>query len=55
MPKELEPSLSEQTFVQAALSEGKRIDGRSLYEMRPIHIQLGPAYGLAEVTLGKTR
>ncbi|RKP09940.1 ribosomal protein S5 domain 2-type protein [Thamnocephalis sphaerospora] len=55
MPKEFEPSISEREFVQAALLEGKRVDGRTPYDVRAIEIHLGPEYGAAEVTLGKTR
>ncbi|KAI9595355.1 ribosomal protein S5 domain 2-type protein [Syncephalis fuscata] len=48
MPREIEPSINEREF-------GKRVDGRTPYDTRSIDVQLGPAYGLAEVALGKTR
>ncbi|KAI8049592.1 ribosomal protein S5 domain 2-type protein [Syncephalis plumigaleata] len=55
MPREIEPSTTEREFVLAALAQGKRVDGRTPYDTRTIDIQLGPAYGLAEIALGKTR
>ncbi|KAI0597693.1 ribosomal protein S5 domain 2-type protein [Biscogniauxia sp. FL1348] len=55
MPREAEPSLNERAFVVQALKEGLRVDGRALDEFRKLHLQFGDQYGLADVTLGKTR
>lgn len=49
------PSRAERDFGLAALHEGYRSDGRGMGQMREVAIALGPAAGLAEVTLGRTR
>mmetsp|Transcript_4495 Transcript_4495/g.8948 ORF Transcript_4495/g.8948 Transcript_4495/m.8948 type:complete len:349 (-) Transcript_4495:1891-2937(-) len=49
-------SRNEREFVRSCLQEGGlRADGRSLDGTRPLTVRLGPAPGLAEVTLGSTR
>ena len=55
MPREAEPSLNERTFVTQALHEGHRLDGRALDEFRKLELSFGEQYGVADVTLGKTR
>ena len=55
MPKEAEPSLNEREFVVKALQEGLRIDGRAFDEFRNLDLRFGDQYGVADVTLGKTR
>lgn len=55
MPREAEPSLSEQAFVSEALKNGLRLDGRALDKFRPLELTLGEEYGLAHVRCGKTR
>ncbi|KAK3295875.1 ribosomal protein S5 domain 2-type protein [Chaetomium fimeti] len=55
MPREAEPSLNEKQFVTQALQENLRLDGRQLDQYRPLEISFGDQYGVADVTLGKTR
>ncbi|KAI1661957.1 ribosomal protein S5 domain 2-like protein [Daldinia decipiens] len=55
MPREAEPSLNERAFVVQALQEGLRIDGRTFDQYRKLEIKFGDQYGVADVTLGKTR
>lgn len=55
MPREAEPSLNERTFVTQALHEGHRLDGRALDQFRKLDLSFGEQYGVADVTLGKTR
>lgn len=55
MPREAEPSLNERTFVVQALQEGLRIDGRAFDQYRKLELKFGDQYGVADVTLGKTR
>lgn len=55
MPREAEPSLNEKTFVLQALQENLRLDGRELDQYRPLELTLGDEYGVAEVSLGKTK
>lgn len=55
MPKDLEPSISERTFVLDALKEGIRIDGRDADAYRALNIDFSTEYGLVEVRLGRTR
>jgi exosome complex component RRP45 len=55
MPREVEPSLNERQFVLQALQEDLRLDGRELDQYRPLELNFGEEYGVADVTLGKTR
>ncbi|KAJ3561259.1 hypothetical protein NPX13_g9017 [Xylaria arbuscula] len=55
MPREAEPSLNERAFVIQALQEGQRIDGRAFDQFRKLDLRFGDQYGVADVTLGKTR
>lgn len=55
MPREAEPSLNERQFVIQALKEGLRLDGRELDRYRPLELTFGEQYGVADVTLGKTK
>ncbi|EJP69215.1 3' exoribonuclease family protein [Beauveria bassiana ARSEF 2860] len=55
MPREVEPSLSEKTFVTQALAEGLRLDNRTFEQYRSLKLTFGDEYGIAEVQLGKTK
>ncbi|KAI8387272.1 ribosomal protein S5 domain 2-type protein [Blakeslea trispora] len=55
MVKELPPSVNETAFLLEALRQGRRVDGREIYDMRSIEITLGSDYGYVEVQLGRTR
>ncbi|KAI8881549.1 hypothetical protein K501DRAFT_252983 [Backusella circina FSU 941] len=55
MVKVVEPSVNETEFLLEALSEGKRVDGRGVYDLRSVEITLGVEYGQVEVQLGRTR
>ncbi|KAK0736976.1 ribosomal protein S5 domain 2-type protein [Apiosordaria backusii] len=55
MPREAEPSLNERQFVLQALQDSIRLDGRELDQYRPLELTFGDQYGVADVTLGKTR
>ncbi|KAI1501229.1 ribosomal protein S5 domain 2-type protein [Biscogniauxia marginata] len=55
MPREAEPSLNERAFVLQALQEGLRVDGRAFDQFRKLDLKFGDQYGVADVTLGKTR
>ncbi|KAH8673965.1 ribosomal protein S5 domain 2-type protein [Xylariales sp. PMI_506] len=55
MPREAEPSLNERAFVLQALQEGHRLDGRDFESFRKLELRFGDQYGVADVTLGKTR
>lgn len=55
MPREAEPSLNEKVFLVQALQEGHRLDGRELEQFRKLELSFGEQYGVADVTLGKTR
>lgn len=55
MPREAEPSLNERQFVLQALNEGIRLDGRKFDQYRPLELAFGDQYGVAEVSLGKTK
>ncbi|KAK0661170.1 ribosomal protein S5 domain 2-type protein [Cercophora samala] len=55
MPREAEPSLNEKQFVLQALQDSVRLDGRELEQYRPLELTFGDQYGVADVTLGKTR
>jgi len=55
MPREVEPSLNESQFFTKALQENLRIDGRAFDQYRPVELEFGDEYGVADVRLGKTR
>jgi len=55
MPREVEPSLNERGFVTQALQEGQRLDGRAFDQFRKLDLKFGDQYGVADVSLGKTR
>ncbi|TGZ85388.1 hypothetical protein EX30DRAFT_326445 [Ascodesmis nigricans] len=55
MPKELDPSTNEKNFILESLYAGERLDGRELDAFRPLELEFGEEYGLADVRLGKTR
>ncbi|KAL7271481.1 3'-5'-exoribonuclease [Rhizina undulata] len=55
MPKELDPSTNEKTFVLEALKQNIRIDGRDFDAFRDLELSFGEEYGLVDVKLGKTR
>ncbi|KAK4169487.1 ribosomal protein S5 domain 2-type protein [Cladorrhinum sp. PSN259] len=55
MPREAEPSANEKQFVLKALEENLRLDSRELDQYRPLELTFGDQYGVADVTLGKTR
>lgn len=47
--------MNEKQFVLQALQENTRLDGRELDQYRPLELTFGDQYGVADVTLGKTR
>lgn len=55
MPREAEPSSSEKKFIEKALQEGHRLDGRAFEQFRKLDLTFGDQYGVADVTLGGTR
>lgn len=55
MVRELEPSVNETAFLLEALRQGRRVDGREVYDMRSVELTLGADYGYVEVQLGRTR
>ncbi|KAI8643390.1 ribosomal protein S5 domain 2-type protein [Parasitella parasitica] len=55
MVKEVVPSVNEINFLLEALKQGRRVDGREVYDMRSIDIKLSSDYGYVEVQLGRTR
>jgi hypothetical protein len=55
MPREAEISVNERAFIQQALQEGIRLDGRAFDTFRPLQLTFGDEYGVADVQLGKTR
>lgn len=55
MVRELEPSINETAFLLEALKQGRRVDGREIYDMRSVEVTLGSDYGYVEVQLGRTR
>lgn len=55
MPRENEPSTNEQSFLLSALRENLRLDNRAFDQYRPISIEFGDEYGVADVRFGKTR
>ncbi|KAF1961997.1 hypothetical protein CC80DRAFT_531750 [Byssothecium circinans] len=55
MPREAEISVNEREFIQKALLENIRRDGRDFNAFRPLELTFGDEYGVADVQLGKTR
>ena len=55
MPRAVDVSNAERSFIQEALQEGIRIDGRPFDQFRSIQVELGDQYGTATVRLGKTK
>lgn len=55
MPRGLDISNVERTFISDALSQGVRIDGRALDQFRKIELDFAEEHGTATVRLGKTR
>jgi hypothetical protein len=55
MVREAEISVNERAFIQEALKENLRLDGRAFDAFRPITLTFGDEYGVADVQLGKTR
>lgn len=55
MPREAEISVNERAFIEQALQENIRLDGRAFDAFRPLELSFGDEYGVADVKLGKTR
>jgi exosome complex component RRP45 len=55
MPREAEISVNERVFIQEALKEQIRLDGRAFDAFRALELTFGDEYGVADVQLGKTR
>lgn len=55
MPQEAQISVNERAFIQEALKEQIRLDGRAFDAFRPLELTFGDEYGVADVQLGKTR
>ncbi|KAK6435991.1 3'-5'-exoribonuclease [Oleoguttula sp. CCFEE 5521] len=55
MPREVEPSTNARAFLLQALREGLRLDRRDFDAFRAISLTFGDEYGVADVSLGKTR
>jgi exosome complex component RRP45 len=49
------PSIPEKEFLNTALKQNLRLDGRSPLEMRKPTLVFGPELGWVECSLGKTR
>jgi len=54
MPREADISINEREFIQLALRENIRLDGRSFDSFRNLELTFGDEYGVADVQLGKT-
>ncbi|KAJ4294181.1 3'-5'-exoribonuclease [Kalmusia sp. IMI 367209] len=55
MPHEAQISVNERAFIQEALKEKLRLDGRAFDASRPLELTFGDEFGVADVQLGKTR
>jgi exosome complex component RRP45 len=53
--REAELSGNEKAFVLKALQEKIRLDGRGFDDYRKFQLSFGDEYGVADVTLGRTR
>ncbi|PVV04012.1 hypothetical protein BB560_001500 [Smittium megazygosporum] len=51
----MELNANNQKFVNESLKKGFRVDGRGIYDLRNLKIDLGNQYGSVEVQLGETR
>jgi len=54
MPREIDPPSVQKDFLIAALSSGKRLDGRLPLEQRKFTLSFGAELGSVECRLGKT-
>ncbi|SLM36389.1 Ribosomal protein S5 domain 2-type fold [Lasallia pustulata] len=55
MPRAVDISNVERSFILEDLQEGVRVDGRAFDQFRKMQLELGEEYGTATVRLGKTR
>lgn len=55
MPREIDISNVERSFILEALEQGIRVDGRPLDQFRNIDLKFGDEYGIVTLRLGKTR
>ena len=55
MPRAVDISNVERSFILEDLQEGVRVDGRAFDQSRKMQLELGEEYGTATVRLGKTR
>lgn len=55
MPREADPSNNEREFLLSALQQNLRLDHRAFDQFRPIALNFGDEYGVADVRIGKTR
>lgn len=55
MPREVDISNIERSFILEALSQDVRLDGRRLDQWRGLELEFGQEYGTATLRLGKTR
>lgn len=55
MPREVDISNIERSFILEALTQGVRVDGRQLDQFRNLNLNFGDEYGTVTVQLGKTR
>ena len=55
MPRGLDVSNVERSFILEALAQGARLDGRPFDQSRRIDLEFGDEYGTATVRVGGTR
>jgi len=55
MPRDTQPSVNENAFLLSALRENIRLDARTFDQSRPVTLDFGDDYGVADVRIGKTR
>ena len=55
MPRDEALDGSSKAMILAGLSEGQRIDGRGIFDLRPVHIAFGRDWGHAEAHFGSTK